>query len=233
MVNAKRRRSDRVTDKERRDIVRNARHAPRCIARPLQPLTYKFERSFARTLDLSDVIGDPFWSFHDAGANLDVVVVLNELDGFANFTALFAQYRLTGVSMTFYCPSTNVTLNAPNVVNSQLILYSVPNQTGQPREADLTEQECLNTQSVGTKLLMNTNDDGVSMYIPLKQLRETYQSTLNSDYAVSTPKFISTNETSTPHYGPTLRIQSGSGAASTNMKILCPATCSWISLTLG
>ena len=99
------------------------------------------------------------------------------------------------------------------------MLYSVPNQTGRPREVDLTEQECLNTQSVSTRLLMNTNGTGVSMYIPLKQLRETYSTSLDTDYAVSTPKFISTDETNTPHYGPTLRIQSVSGGGNSGQKI--------------
>lgn len=211
MTYAKPRRATSRSNIKRRTTRKFDTSNSRRIAKPLQPLTYKFQRSFARELNLGEVIADPFWTWHDNGANLDVVVSLQELAGFANFAALFAQYRLTGITVTFYCPSTNVTLNQPNIGNSQLILYSVPNQTGRPREIDLTEAECLNTQSVSTKLLMNSNGDGVSMYMPLKQLRETYQSTLNSDYAVSTPKFISTDETSTPHYGPSLRMQSVSG----------------------
>ena len=85
-------------------------------------------------------------------------------------------------------------------------MYAIPNNTGRPREIDLTEADCLNTQSVKQKLL-NTNGSGVSVYILLKQLRTTFSSLTNSDYAVSTPKFISIDETSCPHYGPSLRIQ--------------------------
>ena len=158
----------------------------------------------------------------DQGANYDVVCNLSELDGYTDFTNLFNQYKLTGVTLTFYCPATNVTLGQPNLQNSQLIMYTVPNQAGRPRNVTLTEADCLNTQCVKKQLLMNNNGKGVSMYIPLKQLRMTFASLTDTDYAVSTPKFISTDEPNTPHYGPTLRIQAISpfGFRGQNLKII-------------
>lgn len=180
----------------------------------MRPLTYNFTRSFARELNMGDVQNDPYFFWNDNGANYDVVMALNDLNAYTDFTTLFAQYKLTGVTMTFYCPSTNVTLSQPNVGNSQLLMYTVPNQTGRPRMVNLTEQDCLNTQCVKKRLMMNSNGRGVTMYIPLKQLRMTFSSLTDTDYAVATPKFISTDEVATPHYGPTLRIQTIAGNTS-------------------
>lgn len=211
MAYGKRRRGARTRRRRTRRVVRRARKSFKRVARPMRPKTYSFTRSFARELNMADVVNDGFFKWHDNGANYDVVLALNDLDGYADFTNLFSQYKLTGVTITFYCPSTNVTLAQPNVGNSQLIMYTVPNQTGRPRDLTLDETECLNTQCVKKQLMMNANGRGVSMYIPLKQLRMTYSSLTDTDYAVSTPKFISTDEVATPHYGPALRIQTVSG----------------------
>lgn len=216
---AKRGRSTRKPRTYRRRTVRRVRRSFKRVARPMRPLTYSFTRSFARELDMSDVVNDPYWFWNDSGANYDVVLALNDLNTFTDFTTLFAQYKLTGVTITFYCPSTNVTLAQPNVGNSQLMLYTVPNQAGRPRMTNLTETDCLNTQCVKKRLLMNSNGRGVSMFIPLKQLRMTFASLTDTDYAVAPPKFISTDETATPHYGPTLRIQTVSGGTTSGQKI--------------
>lgn len=185
----------------------------------MRPNTYSFSRSFARTLNMGDIANNEHFKFNDGGANYDVVTALADLNDYTDFTSLFNQYMLTGVIITFYCRATNVTLNQPNITNSQLLMYVMPNNTGRPRDLTLTEVDCLNTQCVKKKLLMNSNGKGVSVYIPLKQLRMTFSSLTDMDYAVSYPRFISTDEVNTPHYGPTIRIQLVSGATNSSQII--------------
>ena len=81
----------------------------------------------------------------------------------------------------------------------------VPARSG---ESVTVDDDMLNQQqTVMRRLCINTIGKPVKLYSKCKQLSEVYASLTNTDYALQTPKFISTAEPSANHYGLNMHLQ--------------------------
>lgn len=186
----------RVPRPMRRKVVKGAR-------------VITFKRSQATTISLNPTSLPTGWALNNNGLVQIYVTGLSSIPGSSDFTNLFDSYRLVGVRLQgFYSTSAAV-----GDEGQSAMMYIAPNHLGDVAAADLTEQWFNDRPRSKHKLLQNTNaKPAFDEYLPLSQLSETYQSATGTDYALVSPKFISTAETSTPHYGACIRLQRVDGA---------------------
>lgn len=174
--------------------------------RGLKPSVYLFKRRFVETFSMSNPPSN--WdstSFTNA-ITTNTLFKLEDLSDNTDFTNLFAMYKITAAKMEMYF-SQNVVEETPgaNSAPCQVLVYLAPNRTGSTEA--LTEQFFLNNQTTRKKLGIVANGRPITMYMPLRQLSERYASLTNTDYATMRPSWVSTNETSTAHFGNVIRMQ--------------------------
>jgi hypothetical protein len=174
----------------------------------------QFKRSVPSTLVLNNSSPPEDWtSIGNPATKTSALVVnysfaLSELTDYTDFTNLFDSYRIKGVRMQGYFSNTQSSSES----NTNLMLYYMASDFGNQALSSLTEQFFLNRPKHKKKILLNARGGKVfDIYQPVKQLSNLYASTTNTDYALSTPRFISTAEANTPHYGMYMRLQRVSG----------------------
>lgn len=168
-----------------------------------------FKRSQAITLSLNPTSPPAGWTANNNGLVQAFVTGLNTVPGAADFVNLFDTYRIKGVRLQGYYSSTD----APRDHNMNAMLLICPNHTGQVVATDLEEQWFMDRPRTKKIPIMNAlGKASFDEYLPLSMLSETYASATNTDYSLIEPQFVSTNETSTPHYGAALRLQRMDGA---------------------
>lgn len=180
-------------------VPRKPRMAPRVL---------QFKRKFVQDLILNTVTPPIGWtslaSTGDEAIVLNYVISMAQLPGYANFTGLFDSYRIKGVRVQgYYSCSTTAPEN-----QAQVMLYYCRDHLGQSTPAQLSEDWFLERPRSRKRLIVNSiGRPSFDIYMPLTQLANTYQSITNNDYTMKRPRFISTNEVNTPHYGLNLRLQ--------------------------
>lgn len=163
----------------------------------------KFQRMSALDLQLNSTSPPTGWSGVDNGITSVVVVGLDSIPGYTDFQNLFESYRLTGLRIRGYYSGT--VADRPH--NQNVIMQICPNYMGNVSATDLNEQWFLDRPRSKTLPLLNTEGKpSFDEYIPLTQLTQMYASVTNTDYALTSPHFIATSETDTPHYGFAIRI---------------------------
>lgn len=171
---------------------------PLRLASPNRPAVHFFKRSFTQVLNLSNVTPPVGWTAEGNGIWNNFQFTLNDVTSATDFTNLFAMYKLNSVKTEVICS------NSTSVEeNSQLMVYWDTNVTGQ--NYILTEQVFLDSQT-SRHMVIKPPHRGIKMYGKLKQLSNTYKLT-DDDYAIVKPRYISTEEPNTPHYGTAMRIQ--------------------------
>lgn len=179
-------------------VSRRPRMAPRVL---------QFKRCFSQDTVLNATSPPGGWTSRQASGDeaicVNYVFSLSQIPDIANFTNLFDSYRIKGVRLQGYY-SHNI---ASSSTQSQTMLFYCRDHLGQTAASDLSE-EWFNQRPRSRKrvLLNTTGKPAVDIYMPLTQLANTYQSVTNNDYVMRRPKFISTNEVNTPHYGFNLRL---------------------------
>ncbi len=176
------------------------------------PKVYGFHRSKEELLALEDPdAGATGWisTFDDAVCKT-FVFSLNEFPNFSEFTNLYAQYKLNACALKIYPSYSEVVSSTGAVASTNLIITVWPNVTGTPLTAAFTKASLNEIQR--KRQWMFPMNKPTSIYMKLKQLNEIYQSTLNTDYTVMRPRYISTTETSAPHYGLNVHIAKVDGS---------------------
>ena len=201
------RRKRNVRRKPRRNAISKPTHIvprkPRMAPRVLQ-----FKRKFVSTLVLNTVAPPVGWtslaSTGDEALVLNYVISMAQLPNYQNFTGLFDSYRIKGVRLQgYYSCSTTAPEN-----QAQVMLYYCRDHLGQSTPAQLDEDWFNERPRSKKRLIVNSvGKPSFDIYMPLTQLANTYQSVTNNDYTMKRPRFISTNEVNTPHYGLNLRLQ--------------------------
>ena len=185
------------------------------IMRPLQPKVYHFKRVFEEIVDLNQTDAGQGWIQNDNGVYKQFVYALNELPGYTDFTNLFQMYKLTGASVKMYFSNTNSEeRDTQSFSNSQLLMRIAPNPSGTTASVlvnPLNQQWFNECQATKRRLCLNAMGKPLATYTKLKQLSEVYHNVGNSDYQVVSPKWISTGENATPHYGLNCRLDRVSG----------------------
>lgn len=198
---------------------RNVRRKPRrktAFSKPMQivprrprmaPRVLQFKRKFSNDLVLNTYSAPPGWTSlepsGDQALTLGYVFSMAEIPNYQNFTNLFDSYRIKGVRLQGYYSFT--TASPEN--QAQVMLHYARDHLGQNTASVLTEDWFNERPRSRKRLLVNsTGKPSFDIYMPLTQLANTYQSTVNTDYTMQKPRFISTNEVNTPHYGFNLRL---------------------------
>lgn len=194
----RRRRNINALSKPTALAKRNPRMAPRVL---------QFKRRMVDTLTLNSVTPPTGWTSLSAAGDeaitLNYVISMAQIPNYTNFMNLFDSYRIKGIRLQGYY-SFNVA--APNN-QSQVMLYYCRDHLGQTSAAQLSEDWFNERPRSRKRLLVNASGKpSFDIYMPLTQLANTYQSVTNNDYTMKRPRFISTNEVNTPHYGLNLRL---------------------------
>lgn len=167
---------------------------------------FNFKRTWSQTLILNNSDAPDGWtslqSVGDEALVQNFVIGASSIPDFANFANLFDSYRLKGVAIKGYFSNTT-----SNHTNRQGLLYYVENRAGQVQPTDLTEDYFNQRPRSGRRLLLNSmGKPSFNIYMPLTQLSQTYNTVVNVDYTQQRPRFVSTAELTTPHYGYSLRL---------------------------
>lgn len=166
----------------------------------VKPSKYIFKRTFDNSFEMNPGAIPANWAVTEDGFYRNWVFDLQQLPGYTDFTNLFAQYRLVEAEVSLYFSDTS-----SDNVNRQMIVYTKPNQAGQP--VVLTEGDFLQSQATTRKLALTSIGEPLVYKMPLKQLTQMWRSVATTDYTLTAPKYISTNEPGTPHFGLDMRVQ--------------------------
>lgn len=204
-----RKRNVRRARRPRRRVKRRIR---RRVHRPLRPSTYNFTRSFVENVELRVDAPPTGWSAVDGGLTRSQPFKLSDLVNYAEFTSLFAQYRLLAVKQEYYFTDTaSVNIQSGiynNTGSKQIIMYINPNAVGTANASVLTEDFFMQSQVAKKRLCLRASGRPVKVYTKLKQLSQIFSAELlNTDYAKIRPRFVSTSEPQAEHYGLDLRLQ--------------------------
>lgn len=184
--------------------------ARRTIARTLKPKTYQFTRSFVDQIKLRNGLNVPTgWTQipDDHGIVQSRGFKLSDLPNWEEFKNLFSQYRIMAVSQEYYFADTGSINTDTSLGQKQIMLYANPNSVGADNAANLTEGYYLQSQTTKKRLCLHSSGRPVKLYMKVNQLTGVFSDeTGNTDYARCRPKFVSTSEPNTEHYGLDLRL---------------------------
>lgn len=190
---------------QKRNRHRKKKHVPRrkkvqTIARPFVPAVYKFKRSIDHIVPLKQNNGD--WVNNDTGGIANTFTFkLSDLNQVTDFSNLFKYYKLNAVRAQIYFSNTNADLGfSGRFSNNQLLIWTDINRNGTVANAD-QNIAYLNSQTAKKRICLTTDRKPLDLYMPLRISNTVYESAISSDYTLMRPKWISTVEDDTPHYG--------------------------------
>lgn len=178
------------------------------LARPQRglnnPSVHIFRRSVTQTIQLSTTSVPEGW--YASGNNLykNWGFSLSGLGSHQEFVDLFKYYRLKGARVQMYFSNTGSQPTMGSNMyypNSQVLLHLDTNRDGEDSSTSGLEQTYLNSQTAKKRLCLRNDGRPVDIYMPLRQQSMIYGGTANTDYATVRPRWISTNEPLTPHFG--------------------------------
>lgn len=179
----------------------------------LTPNVYPICRQFENLVVLENpTSGGNFIAAADNMVVGHVECNLGELPGYTELTSLFAQYKLNAVTLT--CTPTYQQDVDPT--NTETVICDVwrSNHGDTPTSA-FQISDLLQIQKRQTFIMPQRKSFKRSMM--LNQLSNTYSGLTNNDYSIQKPRYISTSEGTTPHYGINFCFRRPDGAAFTSM----------------
>lgn len=196
----------------RKKTYRKKKTYPKSTGKTLsipKPKVYPFSRTKEYVLELEN----PANGWIETNDNALVKTFdfnLAELENYTEFTSLFSQYKLNMVMLKIF-PSGSTLGSFPQSSTQNMIITVWPNTHGTPLTVLFTNNQLLEIQRKRTFMFPLNRPTQLKMY--LKQLSNTYAGTINNDYATVKPRYISTGEASTPHYGMNVHIRRLDGTA--------------------
>ena len=175
---------------------------------PAKPLSsgkvYNFKRTAINVipLDTTNIPAGSGWVGNGTNTEIRKTWVFNLSDSvpdYSEFTRLFKYWRIKGVRIQAWVSNnTSGAHDSTEYSNSQLLMYSDRNMDG----TDMPdEQSYLDSQTRKTQLMTNTGKKpALDIYMNANQATQVYNSTVNTDYTFTKPKWISTSEPGTQHY---------------------------------
>lgn len=136
---------------------------------------------------------------------------LAELPNETDFTNLFSQYKLNMAILKIYPSASQVVVSTGAAGTQNMIITVWANTHGVPLTSVFQNSDLLEIQR--KKAWMFPLNKPTTIKMPLRQLSNTYAGSLNTDYATIKPRYISTGETTTPHYGMNVHIRKMDGTA--------------------
>lgn len=188
------------------------------VQRGLRPAIYPFKRSQSVTIGLNTSSPPSGWNVNGNNLYRNWGLTLGELNDYSDFVNLFKYYRLKGVRIQMYF-SNNVSLTEDgnnNSPNQQILMWTDINQDGSNYAAAGLETTYLDSQTAKKRLCLKTTGKPIDIYMGLRQQNQIYGGPSNTDYTTVSPKWISTSEATTPHYGIKMMLQRVDGQAFTS-----------------
>lgn len=191
------------------------------LSRSIIPFTRERETYF----HLSDLTGSataPFSNFahtSDGGVVGQLRVQLDDFPSHTDFTNLFRQYKINGLKITLYPSANMVPAGASrdeggNYGNNQVLIRTMYNKTGIAIGSGNTISEWSQVQA--KKQWMLASNKPTVIYCPLSMLTPIAAGDMsagNEEYAVTRPKYVSTNHADAIFYGLNIRFDSLNGVA--------------------
>lgn len=200
----------------RRRIYRrrtNYRKGPGTIAKGLRQSVIPFKRTVTQVCDTNQTTNLPAnWAMSHGGvtgyhALLGTQVFqFSQLPEYQNLVNLYKWYKINCIVIKLYpCYAGNVPNGATTVSNSEsyqgqnVLCTYTKNMSGTALSSTIDNDYWLTQQARRTKIITGTRPHVFKVYP--KILNEVYSSITNTDYTLMKPKFISTTEPTTPHFG--------------------------------
>ena len=203
----------------RRRRVRNyrrrfaRRRAPR-IGKPMRPATYAFKRSYSDLVQLNTATPPAGWTTVGNALYRQFEYKLSDLQDYGDFVGMFKQYKLTGVKLEFFFSNTvagptasdNDATPPQTFSNSQIIMWMAPSPSGDG--VPLGPDNMMSIQSATKRYGIN-GGRSIKTYAKLKQHSQLSGATNidTTDMGMVNPRFVSTLEPHTPHYGQNIVIE--------------------------
>ncbi len=175
-------------------------------SRGLKQSVYFFKRRTVDVVELNTQSPPENWT---VGSNNDLFrqteYKLSDLRDKGDFSNLFLMYKLTAVSVKYMFSNTTAnvvgrggTTPPLSYSNAQIMVMYSPWKAGESQDTDSNYMK--DCQASKRRLGLNGGKP-IKMYTQLRQLGMVYTSPTDTDYVSAKPKWISTTETNTPHYG--------------------------------
>ncbi len=172
---------------------------------PALPLSsgkvYNFKRTAQNIVKLEAAAPADGWQINVGGTEIFKTWVFSLGDSIPDsneFTRLFAYWRIKGVRIQGWISNSVSGSHGNEFDSSSLIMYTDRNISG---EGLVNQQQYLDSQTKKVQLMTNTGKrPAIDVYMAANQATNVYNSTVNSDYTYTAPKWISTTETTTQHY---------------------------------
>lgn len=202
----------------RRKFARKFRRTGVKVQRGMSPAVYPFKRSTSVTIGLNSTSPPEGWSVNGNNLYKNWGFSLSALGDNTDFTNLFKYYRLKGVRLQIYFSNTSSPTEDGNntASNQQILCWLDTNKDGTDLATSGAESTYLTSQTAKKKLCLNTMGKPIDIYMPLRQQNMIYGGTGNTDYTTVSPKWISTGEPTTAHYGYKMMLQRVDGQAFTS-----------------
>lgn len=164
---------------------------------------YNFKRTAVNVipLDTTNIPAGSGWVGNGTNTEIRKTWVFNLEDSipdYTEFTRLFKYWRIKGVRVQAWVSNNTSSAHANEVNNQMLLMYSDRNMNGE----DMSDESAfLDSQTRKTQLMTNTGKrPALDVYHNCNQATQIYNSTINTDYAYTAPKWVSTSEPGTQHY---------------------------------
>lgn len=188
---------------------RNTRARVGRAPRGLTPSIYKYKRMDTFTIEFAANDPNPptGWDLFPTNDCIQKgwAFALSSVPEHTQFTSLYSQYKLSGVRLQMFPSCTSITAYRDL---SNIIMWVKPSRYGYQID---NVQELVSCQAIKKRLVFK-DDKPVDIYMPLTQLMQVYGTAVTTDYATIKPRWISTQEKDTLHYGLDMIFQTVSGA---------------------
>lgn len=174
-------------------------------ARTFSSAIHSFKRSRTEVIDLVGYTGQG-WTPQTATGNQGIgktfQFALGDLNDVTDFTNLFKYYRIKAVRVQMFFSNNITAQDEPSrFANSQLMIYTDVNNNGiTTGNNDILYY--LDSQTSKKTVALTTQKKPFDCLMRMKQSNEIYGAGVPAtDYTLQSPKWISTTEVNTPHYG--------------------------------
>ena len=199
------RKTQRKTNRRRRNYRRPRR--PNTVARPMRPAVYSFKRSTSEVVQLNTQTVPLGWTASGNALCKNLNYKLSDLPDYLEFVKLFRRYKINAVRVQMYFSNTGST-EASNPLSSETpqiqnannqIMWVCPSPAG--NSTIIGPDQMLQIQSAKRRPCLNGDGKPISIVSRVRQLGMRYGGEQNTDFAVVKPRFVSTQEPHTIHYG--------------------------------
>jgi len=171
------------------------------------PRPYFFKRMLTHTATLSSE--DTFWQSQGSNLGRAFAFSLSELQGDTDFSNLFKYYRLKGARVRMYFSNTGsvpVVSGTVKYPNCQILVTIDRNMNGETSDV-ANESHYLQSQTAKRIIALGGDRKPIDIYMPLKQGNLVYQTSSLTNNTLTNPKWLSTQNADTPHWGYNVMVQ--------------------------